>query len=128
MSTPGSAPEPGETPLSIALQTSDSAAVAFALRQEPVTVPLVSNDDADLVRVFRAPGADTNALLLFSSHQTYVWMLPDETDHRSTDFTPEQLTDYLRTHLDELDVVWFDVAGPFPMQADPVDLLRALTL
>ncbi|HEV7957543.1 MAG: uncharacterized protein JWL94_1749 [Microbacteriaceae bacterium] len=116
------------TQLAAALEAQDSAAVAFALRNDIVIVPLLPVDGPAQVRVFRAPGAETNTLLLFSSAGNYVRMVPKEDDHRILPYDRAQLQEFLEKHLDAIDTVWFDVAGPHPMQADPRELLSALAL
>lgn len=114
--------------LADALAAQDSAAVAFALRNDIVIVPLLPVDGPAQVRVFRAPGAEKSTLLLFSSASNYVRMVPKEDDHRILPYDRAQLQEFLEVHFDSIDTVWFDVAGPQPMQADPKELLAALTL
>lgn len=119
---------PESVELAAALEHQDSAAVAFALRNGAVAVPLLSIDGPAQVRVFRASAEDPYTLLLFSSAQNYVRMLPKESDLRVLSYDRAQLVEFLEKHLDEIGTVWFDVAGPFPMQAAASELLKALTL
>ena len=115
--------------LAAALEAKDAAAVAFAIRNGTVTVPLLeSPDGSDQVRVFRRDGADKYMLLLFSAPATYAAMLPGEDDPLSRSFDRPALREYLESNLGVLESVWFDVAGPHPMQADPADILAALSI
>ena len=122
--------------LAQALETGDPMAVALALRNDRVIVPMLSDgDDRDggddseaQVRVFRRGDADKYMLLLFSSVDTYVAMLPEETDHRVVAYQAADLRGFLETNRGVLESVWFDVAGPHTMQASPDDILDALTL
>jgi hypothetical protein len=125
--------------LAQALETGDPVAVALALRNDRVIVPLLSGgedvdgeEDGDggeaQVRVFRRGEADKYMLVLFSSVDSYVAMLPDETDHRVVAYRSGELLGFLETNRGVLESVWFDVAGPHPMQASPDDIIAALTL
>ena len=113
--------------LATALEAQDAAAVAFALRNDQVVVPLLAVEGPEAVRVFSREGSDKYMLLLFSSTANYVAMLPAEDDHRVSSFDSAALRDYLSESLGVLESVWFDVAGPHPMQAAPSDILAALT-
>ena len=115
-------------PLEQALKAQDAAAVAFALRNDKVVVPLLPVEGPAQVRVFRRDDADKYMLLLFSSAATYVKMLPNETDHRVLAYDRALLREFLETNIGVLEAVWFDVAGPHAMQAAPADVLEALTL
>ena len=119
---------PAAKQLAEALAAADTAAVAFALRNDAVIVPLLPIDGPAQVRVFRASVEDPFTLLLFSSAENYSRMLPEETDLRVLRYGRAQLVEFMEKHLDSLGAVWFDVAGPHPMQADPVELLAALTM
>jgi hypothetical protein len=112
--------------LAKALEAQDAAAVAFALRNDTVVVPLLAVDGPPAVRVFSREGSDKYMLLLFSSTATYVAMLPSEDDHRVVAYDAAALRAYLTESVGVLESVWFDVAGPHPMQADPTDILAAL--
>jgi hypothetical protein len=142
--------------LAQALETGDPVAVALALRNDRVMVPMFSaesgdsadgiggdriGDDSDSkvrggevrggeaqVRVFRRGDADKYMLLLFSSVDTYVAMLPAETDHQVVAYQAADLRSFLETNRGVVESVWFDVAGPHTMQASPDDILDALTL
>jgi hypothetical protein len=127
ISTP-KAPEFRSEKLEAALKAEDAAAVAFALRNDKVIVPLLPVDGDPQVRVFRRDDADKYMLLLFSSASTYVKMLPNETDHRVLAYERDGLREFLEQNIGVLEAVWFDVAGPHPMQAAPSDVLDALLL
>jgi hypothetical protein len=114
--------------LAAALEAQDAVAVALALRNDRVIVPLLPVEGPSQVRVFRRGEADRYMLLLFSSAETYVRMLPQEADHRVVAYDREQLRDFLAQNEGVLEAVWFDVAGPHAMQATPRDVLDALEL
>jgi len=116
--------------LAQALETGDPVAVALAIRNDRVIVPMLSDDGGGepQVRVFRRGEADKYMLLLFSSVDTYVAMLPEETDHQVGAYGPDDLRGFLETNRGVLESVWFDVAGPHTMQASPDDILDALKL
>ena len=116
------------TSLAEALEAQDAVRVALALRNGTVTVPLLPVDGPPQVRVFRRGDADKYMLLLFSSPETYVAMVPEEPEHPVADYDGEALKDFLATNLGVLEAVWFDVAGPHAMQATPEDVLDALQL
>lgn len=114
--------------LAAALAAQDTAAVAFALRNDRVIVPMLPVEGPPQVRVFRRGDADKYMLLLFSSAENYVRMIPKEPDHRVLAYGPEGLKEFLEQNIGVLEIVWFDVAGPHAMQAAPQDVLDALTL
>jgi len=111
-----------------ALQKQDSAAVALAIRNDKVVVPLLPVDGPAQVRVFRRGEADSYMLLLFSSAEAYVRMLPQESDHRVLAYDAATLEEFIATNIGVLEAVWFDVAGPHSMQASPQDILDALRI
>ena len=123
-------------PLASALEAQDVTAVAFALRNDRVAVPLISGEgegdgDGDgeaQVRVFRRGDSDSYMLLLFSSLDAYAVMLPEESDLEVAAYDRELLRDFLEKNIGVLEAVWFDVAGPNAMQANPQDVLDALEL
>lgn len=115
-------------PLANALEAQDTVAVAFALRNDKVIVPLLPVEGPPQVRVFRRGDADKYMLLLFSSAEAYVRMIPQEPDHRVLAYDAATLREFLEQNLGVLEAVWFDVAGPHAMQATPADVLEALTL
>lgn len=115
-------------PLADALEAQDAVAVALALRNGTVTVPLLPGEGPPHVRVFRRGDADKYMLLLFSSPETYVRMVPEEPEHPVADYDREALRGFLAENLGVLEAVWFDVAGPHAMQAVPQDVLEALEL
>ena len=119
-----------EPPLSLAaaLESQDAVAVALALRNGTATVPLLPVDGPPQVRVFRRGDADRYMLLLFSSPESYAQMLPEETDHRTVEYDADALREFLRDNIGVLEAVWFDVAGPHAMQAEPQSVLDALSL
>lgn len=114
--------------LAAALEAQDAVAVAFALRNDRVAVPLLGGDDEPQVRVFRRGDADQYMLLLFSSLEAYQTMLPDESDLQVAAYDADALKSFLAQNIGVLEAVWFDVAGPHAMQASPHDVLDALEL
>ncbi len=118
----------GSPQLAAALEAQDAVAVAFALRNDHVIVPMLPVDGPPQVRVFRRGGADRYMLLLFSSPETYKQMVPDEGDHRVRAYDSAALREFLAENVGVLEAVWFDVAGPHAMQAAPQDVLDALQL
>lgn len=114
--------------LSDALQTQDMAAVAFALRHGPTVVPLMKPGQRDNpldvgeVWTFRDPNTGQVALLLFSDAANKPATLPPAVAL----MPPASLKTFLAAHRDEITTVFFDLAGPHPMQAGPGDLLAAL--
>jgi len=111
-----------------ALEKQDSVAVALALRNAGVVVPLLDVEGPAQVRVFRRGEADKYMLLLFSSAATYVRMVPEEEDHRVLMYDAPTLLEFLQQNEGVLEAVWFDVAGPHAMQAAPSDVISALSL
>lgn len=114
--------------LAAALEHEDAVAVALALRNEGVVVPLLPVDGPPQVRVFRRGDADKYMLLLFSSDAALGRMIPDETDPPSAVYDAASLLDFLEQNEGVLEAVWFDVAGPNSMQAVPADVITALRL
>jgi len=113
--------------LATALAAQDVAAVAYALRNDVVIVPqLVVNGQGEQVRVFGREGTDKRMLLLFSSAENYVRMVPDEVDPQVMVGDAQWLRDFLTVHRNVLEMVFFDIAGPHVMQAAPEDLMKAL--
>ena len=116
------------TSLADALQTQDMAAVAFALRHGPTVVPLMKPGQRDNpldvgdVWTFRDPTTGQIALLLFSDAANKPATLPPAVAL----MPPASLKTFLGAHQDEITTVFFDLAGPHPMQASPVDVLAAL--
>ncbi|MBW9094955.1 dehydrogenase [Microbacterium jejuense] len=116
------------TQLSDALQTQDMAAVAFALRHGPTVVPLMKPGQRDNpldvgeVWTYRDPNTGDLALLLFSDAAHKPAALPPAVALQS----PGWLRAFLETHKDSITTVFFDIAGPHPMQAAPVDIIAAL--
>ncbi|MFT4213721.1 MAG: dehydrogenase [Microbacterium sp.] len=114
------------TQLADALQTQDMAALAFALRHGPTVVPLMSpgQRDGGEVWTYRDPKTGEVALLLFSDAAHKPAALPPAVALHA----PGWLRAFLSAHRDTITTVFFDVAGPHPMQASPADLIAALDL
>jgi hypothetical protein len=116
------------TALADALQTQDMAAVAFALRHGPTVAPLLRQGDRDNpldageVWTYRDPQTGDVALLLFSDAVNKPETLPPQVALQS----PAWLRAFLQAYADQITTVFFDIAGPHPMQASPADLLAAL--
>ncbi len=116
------------TQLADALQTQDMAAVAFALRHGPTVVPLVRvgqrDDPLDVGEVwtYRDPRTGDIALLLFSDAAHKPETLPPGVALQS----PAWLRSFLGAHEGQITTVFFDIAGPHPLQASPADLIAAL--
>lgn len=116
------------TALSDALQTQDMAAIAFALRHGPTVVPIMTPGPKDNpldigeVWTYRDPATGDVALLLFSDGTFKPASLPREIALQS----PAGLRAFLGTHGERISTVFFDIAGPHPMQTTPADLLAAL--
>lgn len=116
------------TQLADALQTQDMAAVAFALRHGPTVVPLMKPGQRDNpldvgeVWTYRDPNTGDLALLLFSDAAHKPAALPPAVALQS----PGWLRAFLETHQESITTVFFDIAGPHPMQATPADVIAAL--
>jgi hypothetical protein len=116
------------TQLGDALQTQDMAAVAFALRHGPTVVPLMRAGQRDDARdpgevwTYKDPRTGDVARLLFSDAAHKPETLPPGVALQS----PGWLRAFLGTHGDEITTVFFDIAGPHPLQASPADLIAAL--
>jgi len=98
----------------------DSAALADRDSAEPVSVA------AEQVRVFGRENTDKRILLLFSSAEAYAAMVPDDPDLEVMLYDSDALRAFMEVHLDVLEQVFFDIAGPHTMAAAPEDLLKAL--
>ncbi len=114
--------------LAEALATKNAVNVALALRNGTVRVPLLPVDGEPQVRVFRRSDSDRYMLLLFSSPERYAEMVPHESDLRTTEYDASTLRGFLADNVGVLEAVWFDVAGPNAMQAEPQEVLSALEL
>ncbi|MFJ6651521.1 dehydrogenase [Microbacterium sp. NPDC091313] len=116
------------TALTDALQTQDMAAVAFALRHGPTVAPLMRPADRDdpldkgEIWTYRDPNTGELALLLFSDAAFKPETLPPHVALQS----PAWLRTFVAAHRDDITTVFFDIAGPHPLQASPADLLAAL--
>jgi hypothetical protein len=140
---------PRSEALELALASQDVAAVAFALRHDVVVVPklVVPSTEtgaegaaeaadrdsaepvsvaAEQVRVFGRENTDKRILLLFSSAEAYAAMVPDDPDLEVMLYDSDALRAFMEVHLDVLEQVFFDIAGPHTMAAAPEDLLKAL--
>lgn len=67
-------------------------------------------------------------LLLFSAPENYAAMTPSEPEHRVLAYDAATLAEFLEQNIRVLEAVWFDVAGPHAMQAEPKGVLEALRL
>ena len=116
------------TPLADALQTQDMAALAFALRHGPTVVPLMRPGQRDDPRdggevwTYRDPNTGDVALLLFSDAVHKPASLPPGVALQS----PAWLRAFLGTHNETITCIFFDIAGPHPMQSTIDDLIAAL--
>lgn len=116
--------------LAQALEKQDMAAVALALRNGNTIVPLLSTGAKDNPRdggevwTYRDIKTEQIALLLFSDAANKPANLPPHVGV----FSPLWLRDFLAKHEHEITTVFFDIAGPHPMQATPSDVLAALKL
>jgi len=81
---------------------------------------------AEQVRVFGRENTDKRILLLFSSADAYAAMVPDDPHREVMLYDAAALRAFLDVHLDVLEQVFFDIAGPHTMAATPEDLLKAL--
>jgi hypothetical protein len=127
---PKKKPEFRSQVLAEALEKQDMAAVAFALRNDKMVVPLVKPGQRDKptdvgeVWTYRQPESGRLALLVFSDAAHKPAALPPFVGlHDGT-----WLHTFLRTHGQDIETVFFDIAGPHPMQATPDELLRVLAL
>lgn len=104
------------------------AALAFALRHGPTVVPLLRPGQRDDPRdsgevwTYRDPKTGDVALLLFSDAAHKPAALPPAVGLHS----PAWLRAFLDAHASEITTVFFDIAGPHPMQAAPADVIAAL--
>jgi len=116
--------------LAQALEKQDMAAVALALRNGTTVVPLMKPGardnplDVGEVWTYRDPTTGEVALLLFSDAANKPASLPPAVGLQS----PGWLLAFLRTHREEITTVFLDIAGPHPMQAQPDELIAALSL
>lgn len=115
--------------LAQALEQQDMAAVALALRNGNTVVPLLKpgpkDNPLDGGEVWTFRDADGNvALLLFSDAKNKPANLPPAMGL----FSPLWLKDFLEEHADVITTVFFDIAGPAVMQADPAELRKALEI
>jgi hypothetical protein len=121
-------PEFRNTALSDALQTQDLAALAFALRHGPTVAPLAppgrasGMPDTGEIWTYRDPNTGAVSLMLFSDAARIPAALPSAVALNS----PGWLRAFLGLHEEDIATVFFDVAGPHPMQATPRDLIAAL--
>ena len=81
---------------------------------------------AEQVRVFGRENTEKRILLLFSSADAYAAMVPDDPHREVMLYDSDALRAFLEVHLDVLEQVFFDIAGPHTMAATPEDLLKAL--
>jgi len=111
-----------ETGAAAGAESGTEAAAEAADRDsaEPVSVA------AEQVRVFGRENTDKRILLLFSSAEAYAAMVPDDPDLEVMLYDSDALRAFMEVHLDVLEQVFFDIAGPHTMAAAPEDLLKAL--
>ncbi|GAB3615495.1 hypothetical protein GCM10027416_00520 [Okibacterium endophyticum] len=123
-------PEFRSAALAHALEKQDMAAVAFALRNDRMVVPLSAPGardkptDTGEVWMYRQPESGRLALLLFSDAAHKPEALPPFVALHNGIW----LHTFLRTHGADIETVFFDIAGPHPMQASPDEILRVLDL
>lgn len=116
--------------LAAALEKQDMAAVAFALRNDRMVVPLMKPGqrdkptDAGEVWTFRQPETGKLALLLFSDAKNKPASLPPFVGLHDGLW----LHTFLRTHGSAIETIFFDIAGPHPLQASPEEVMRVLDL
>ncbi|GGE91438.1 SseB family protein [Mycetocola zhadangensis] len=127
---PETQPEFRSQVLAEALEQQDMAAVAFALRNDHMVLPLMRpgqpddpNDDGE-VWTFRHPETGRLALLVFSDAAHKPEALPPFVGL----YDGPWLHTFLRTYGKDIETVYFDIAGPHAMQASPDELLRVLAL
>ena len=114
--------------LAQALERQDMAAIALALKHGNTVVPLTApgNRDSplevgrgvDLPRPEHA-GSRAAAVQLGRQQARRTCRRP------SACRVPDWLRAFLTRYVDEITTVFFDIAGPHPMQASPADLLAA---
>ncbi|AWB87258.1 SseB family protein [Mycetocola zhujimingii] len=127
---PKKKPEFRSQVLAEALEQQDMAAVAFALRNDRMVVPLVKPGqrdkptDAGEVWTYKQPETGRLALLIFSDAANKPAALPPFVGLQDGAW----LHTFLRTHGQDIETVFFDIAGPHPMQATPDEILRVLAL
>jgi hypothetical protein len=117
--------------LADALAAQDNVAIALALRNDGVLVPMIPSPGGDQVRVFRPEDSEKYMLLLFSSDETYAAMLVEQHDadeRISQLYRAPELLDFIKQNAGVLEVIWFDIAGPNATQAAPADIIAALEL
>jgi hypothetical protein len=125
---PGEQVEFRSEALAVALEKQDIAAVALALRHGNTVVPLVKPGPRDKpldggeVWTYRDPKTGEVALLLFSDAANKPANLPPAVGLQS----PAWLRSFLKRYESTITTVFLDIAGPYPMQAPPTELLKAL--
>lgn len=116
--------------LAEALEKQDMAAVAYALRNDRIVVPLMKPGqrdkptDAGEVWTYRERNTGRLALLLFSDAKNKPATLPPFVGLHDGIW----LHTFLRTHGSAIETIFFDIAGPHPMQATPDEIMRVLDL
>lgn len=116
--------------LAEALEKQDMAAVAFALRNDRTVVPLMKPAGGDKptaigeVWLYKQPETGKLALLLFSDAQNKPEALPPYVALNNGYW----LHTFLRAHGSDIDTVFFDIAGPHPMQAPAAEIMRILDI
>lgn len=127
----GAKPEFRSEALAAALESQDVVQVALALRNGRFVVPLMAppaskgaTGNPGTVWTYRDPESGKVALLLFSDAKNKPEGLPKLVGLHDGPW----LHEFLRIHADEIETVFFDIAGPAAMQASPAEILRALDL
>lgn len=124
-------PEFRSAALAEALEKQDMAAVAFALRNDKTVVPLMQpggNSDKPTaigeVWLYQQPETGKLALLLFSDARNKPEALPPYVALNNGYW----LHSFLRAHGSDIDTVFFDIAGPHPMQAPVEEIMKVLDI
>ncbi|SJN15514.1 hypothetical protein FM119_00100 [Mycetocola reblochoni REB411] len=103
--------------------------MALALRNGSVVVPVMPGSVSkrgsyDEVWTYRSPESGDVALLLFSDAANKPEQLPQTVALHDGAW----LHEFLRVHGSSVTTVFFDIAGPHPVQATPDELMRVLDL
>jgi len=90
----------------------------------PLIAPGTRDNPLDVGEVwtYRDPNTGDVALLLFSDATHKPESLPPTVALQA----PSALRAFLVAHADQITTVFFDIAGPNPMQSTPADVIAAL--
>lgn len=117
----------GSPRLAAALAAGDPKAIARALRQDVVIVPLTRDETgAPTIRVFQFAG-EAYELALFSSVSALTAFLADDGQKEFDVQRGSAFRDFLTQHRAVLGRVVLDPAGPHPAAASVDEVLDALT-